>query len=154
VSDAGDFAQALLRRFRFDRQRSFIAPLNGAMGYGLPAAIGAQLAEPRRPVFCIAGDGGLLMTAGEMETATRLGLDVTVVVFNNSAYGTIRTRQAEAFPGREFGTSLGDVRFTEIAKAMGWRAWPVQAPEELDAALSGAASASGCRLIEVRMQGR
>jgi acetolactate synthase I/II/III large subunit len=154
VSDAGDFAQALLRRFRFDRQRSFIAPLNGAMGYGLPAAIGAQLAEPERPVFCIAGDGGLLMTAGEMETATRLGLDLTVVVFNNGAYGTIRTRQAEAFPGREFGTSLGDVRFNEIAKAMGWRAWPVQTPAELDAALSGAASASGCRLIEVRMQGR
>ena len=151
VSDAGDFAHALLRRFRFDRERTFIGPLNGAMGYGLPAAIGAQLAAPGRPVFCIAGDGGLLMTAGEMETATRLGLDVTVIVFNNHAYGTIRSRQAEAFPGHEFGTTLGEVSFTDIAKAMGWHAWAARTPSQFEAALSSVAKSSGCRLIEVRL---
>jgi acetolactate synthase I/II/III large subunit len=151
VSDAGDFAHALLRRFRFDRERAFIGPLNGAMGYGLPAAIGAQLAAPGRPVFCIAGDGGLLMTAGEMETATRLGLDITVIVFNNKAYGTIRSRQAEAFAGHEFGTTLGEVSFADIARAMGWQAWTARTPSEFEAALSSVAKSSRCRLIEVRL---
>jgi acetolactate synthase-1/2/3 large subunit len=151
VSDAGDFAHALLRQLRFDRARTFLGPLNGAMGYGLPAAIGAKLADQDRPVFCIAGDGGLLMTVGEMETATRLGIDITVLVFNNRAYGTIRSRQAEAFPGREFGTSLGDVCFTDIAKAMGWSAWSATDPSEFEAALSNCATSSGCRLIEVRL---
>jgi acetolactate synthase-1/2/3 large subunit len=150
VSDAGEFAQALLCDFKFDRMRSFIGPVNGAMGYGLPGAIGARLAFPDRPVFCVAGDGGLLMTVGEMETATRLGIDLTVVVFNNSAYGTIRSRQEEAFPGREFGTSLGDVCFTEIAQAMGWHAWPALSTSEFESALASAANSSGCRLIEVR----
>lgn len=151
VSDAGDFAQALLRTFSFDRKRSFIGPVNGAMGYGLPGAIGAKLAEPARPVFCIAGDGGLLMTVGEMETAIRLGIDLTVVVFNDHAYGTIKTRQAEAFPGKEYGTSLGDVCFSKIAMAMGWKAWAAQTPSEFDAALRSAESSSGCRLVEVRL---
>jgi acetolactate synthase-1/2/3 large subunit len=149
VSDAGEFAQALLCDFQFDRMRSFIGPVNGAMGYGLPGAIGAQLAYPDRPVFCVAGDGGLLMTVGEMETATRLGIDLTVVVFNNSAYGTIRSRQEEAFPGHEFGTLLGDVCFTEIAQAMGWHAWPAQSTSQFESALANAANSSGCRLIEV-----
>ena len=151
VSDAGDFALALLHHFKFDRMRSYVGPLNGAMGYGLPGAIGAKLADPTRPVFCVAGDGGLLMTVGEMETAIRLGLDLTVVVFNNSAYGTIRSRQAEAFPGHEFGTNLGDVSFTDIAKAMGWDAWSAHTNPEFDAALSNVATSSGCRLVEVHL---
>ncbi len=151
VSDAGDFAQALLGQFQFDQARTFLGPLNGAMGYGLPASIGAKLAAPDRPVFCIAGDGGLLMTVGEMETATRLGIDLTVIVFNNRAYGTIRARQAEAFPGREFGTSLGDVCFTDIAKAMGWSAWSAANPPELEGALSQSATSPGRKLIEVRL---
>ncbi len=153
VSDAGDFAHPLLRRFSFDRRRSYIGPVNGAMGYGLPAAIGARLAAPERPVVCLAGDGGLLMTAGEMETAIRLGVELMVIVFNNRAYGTIRSRQAEAFPGREFGTSLGEVSFTGIAGAMGWRAWPAHTQTEFDAALSEAETAPGCRLIEVHLNG-
>lgn len=151
VSDAGDFAHALLRRFRFDRGRSFLGPLNGAMGYGLPGAIGASLAAPGRQVICVAGDGGLLMTAGEMETAARTGLDLVAVVVNNRAYGTIRTRQAEAFPGREYGTELGEVRFAGIAEAMGWRAWSVATRPELETALAGVAATDGCRLVEVRL---
>jgi acetolactate synthase-1/2/3 large subunit len=151
VSDAGDFAHALLGQVRFDRRRTFLGPLNGAMGYGLPAAIGAKLADPNRPVFCIAGDGGLLMTVGEMETASRIGVDLTVIVFNNHAYGTIMSRQAEAFPGREFGTSLGDVCFTDMAKAMGWSAWSAATPPEFDAALSKSAMSPGRKLIEVRL---
>jgi acetolactate synthase I/II/III large subunit len=149
VSDAGNFAHGILSHFRFDRDRVFLGPVNGAMGYGLPGAVGAALADPRRPVVCLAGDGGLLMTVGEMETAVRQNLDLTAVVFNNRSYGTIRSRQLEAFPGREYGTGLGEVRFAELARAMGWRAWPAKSLEELDSALNEIATASGCRLLEV-----
>jgi acetolactate synthase-1/2/3 large subunit len=91
------------------------------------------------------------MTVGEMETATRLGLGITVIVFNNHAYGTIMSRQAEAFPGREFGTTLGEVSFADVAKAMGWQTWPARTTAEFEAALSIVAKSSGCRLIEVRL---
>ncbi len=121
------------------------------MGYGLPAAIGVKLADPARPVFCIAGDGGLLMTVGEMETAIRLGIDLTVIVFNNHAYGTIRSRQLEAFPGHEFGTSLGEISLTDIAIAMGWRGRQARTLPEFEAALCDVTMASGCRLVEVRL---
>jgi acetolactate synthase I/II/III large subunit len=151
VSDAGDFAQALLRRFSFDHRRVYVGPASGAMGYGLPGALGAQLAAPDRPVIAVAGDGGLLMTVGEMETAARLGLSLMAVVFNNRAYGTIRTRQAEALPGQEFGTTLGEVHFGRIAEAMEWTAWSVDTPADFDAALAAAESVRGNRLIEVRL---
>jgi len=151
VSDAGNFAHGLLTRFRFDRSRVYLGPVNGAMGYGLPASIGAKLAAPVRPVLCLAGDGGLLMTIGEMETAVRQGLDLTVVVFNNRAYGTIRARQAEAFPGTDFGTSLGEVCFADIARAMGWKAWRACTSREFQFALDRVSRSAGCKLIEVNL---
>ena len=153
VSDAGDFAHSILRCLRFDRDRSFLGPVIGAMGYGLPAAIGARLAAPSRPVYCLAGDGGLLMTAGEMETAVRSRLELTAIVFNNWAYGTIRSRQAEDFPGKEFATDLGQVRFADLARSMGWTAWSVGTPDEFAAALAKAEDTAGCRLIEVDSRG-
>ena len=150
VSDAGDFAHGFFTTFRFDRQRVFLGPVNGAMGYGLPGAVGAALAWPGRQVIAVAGDGGALMTAGEMETATREGLDILAIVFNNRAYGTIRSRQQEAFPGREYGTALGDVRFAGIAEAMGWWATSTASLDEFESALVSALPAPGRRLVEFR----
>lgn len=149
TSDAGDFAHSILRAFPFDRDRAFVGPIVGAMGYGLPSAIGARLAAPERPVYYIAGDGGLLMTAGEMETAVRNRVDVTAIVFNNRAYGTIRRGQATEKPGSEFATDLGEVRFADAARAMGWTAWSARDVSEFDSALRCSEGTLGCRLIEV-----
>jgi acetolactate synthase-1/2/3 large subunit len=63
-----------------------LGPRNGSMGFGLPAAVAAGLVHPDRPVFCIAGDGDLLMTGQEMATAVQYGADITVVVNDNSVY--------------------------------------------------------------------
>jgi acetolactate synthase-1/2/3 large subunit len=149
ASDAGNFAQWLLRYIRFGGERVFLGPLNGAMGYGLPAAVGATLAAPERLACCIAGDGGLLMTAAEMETARRLELDLVAVVINNSVYGTIRAKQRDADPSRLPGTALGRVDFPALSRAMGWTAWSVARDEELAAVLDEASAAQGCRLIEL-----
>jgi acetolactate synthase I/II/III large subunit len=152
TSDAGNFAQWLLRYVRFGQERAFLGPLNGAMGYGLPAAVGAGLAAPDRPVCCVAGDGGLLMTAGEMETADRLGLAVLAVVVNNRAYGTIRARQHELDPTRLPGTRLGDVDFAALARSMRWSAWRVERDTDVQPVLDEATAAGGCRLIEVLVE--
>jgi acetolactate synthase-1/2/3 large subunit len=152
TSDAGNFAQWLLRHVQFGGRRVFLGALNGAMGYGLPAAIGASLALPGAPVYCIAGDGGFLMTAGEMETAVRLGLNIAAVVVDNEVYGTIRAKQASTYPGRLLGTGLGPVDFAGLAKSLGWRAARADDDKEVPDALQELVRpASGCRLLHVRV---
>jgi len=154
TSDAGNFAQWLLRHVQFGGRRVFLGALNGAMGYGLPAAIGASLALPGAPVYCIAGDGGFMMTVGEMETAVRLGLNVAVVVVDNEVYGTIRAKQASTYPGRFSGTGLGPVDFAGLARSLGWRAASAGDDKEVPDALQELVQAAGgCRLLHVRVDG-
>jgi acetolactate synthase-1/2/3 large subunit len=147
VSDAGNFSQWLLRGMNFGGDRVFLGPRNGAMGYGLPGGIGAVLADPTRPCWVFAGDGGFLMTASELETAVRLGLSIGVFVFDNGLYGTIRAKQEQIYPGQGFGTSVGSVDFAELARASGWHAWTVRSDREVDSVLSEASRETGCRLI-------
>jgi acetolactate synthase-1/2/3 large subunit len=152
TSDAGNFAHWLLRYVKFDRDRIYIGPVNGSMGYGLPAAIGAELAMPDRPCWSVAGDGGMLMLAGEMETAKREGLNTVVVVINNRSYGTIRAKQETEFPGRVAGTDLGEVDFATLGQAFGWQTWRVRSDAEIEIALAAVIRARGCRLIEVAVE--
>lgn len=150
TSDAGNFARWMQRHMTFGGGRTFLAPVNGAMGYGLPSAIAANLEEPGRPVWCIAGDGGYLMTGGEMETATRLGLNVVSVVINNNSYGSIRRDQELKYPGEEpVGTLLGHVDFTAVAAGHGWSGIQVTEPAELPDALVQFGSMSGNRILEI-----
>ncbi|MCL8206886.1 MAG: thiamine pyrophosphate-binding protein [Actinomycetia bacterium] len=148
VSDAGNFAQWLLRYVRFGGRRAFLAPVNGAMGYALPGALGARVAAAR-PVWAVAGDGGFFMTLGELETAVRERLDVVAVVVNNARYGTIRANQEREYPGRVIGSELSEVDVAAVARTVGWRSWRVTADADLDDALEAAAAATGPRLVEV-----
>ena len=97
TNDAGNFAAFLHRFWRYEIPRSQVAPTSGAMGYAVPAAIGAKLAQPERPVVAVVGDGGMLMTGQELETAVRYGIDITVIVLSNGLYGTIAMHQARRF---------------------------------------------------------
>lgn len=119
VNDAGNFAGWIHRYLPFTEHRRQIAPTSGAMGYGLPAALGAKWASPDRAVLVFAGDGGLMMTVQEIATAVRYRLNVLVVVFNNSIYGTIRQHQARAYPKRVVATELSNVDFAMMAQSMG-----------------------------------
>ena len=91
------------------------------MGYSLPAAIGAQLADPDRPVICVIGDGGFQMNIQELQTAVTYDLPITIVVFNNAGYGIIKQFQDTNTAGRHYASGAGYTvpDFGKIAAAYG-----------------------------------
>jgi acetolactate synthase-1/2/3 large subunit len=82
-----------------------LAPTNGAMGYGVPAGIGAAIVQPGRTVFTIAGDGDFMMNGQELATAAQFGAKTIIVLVNNGAYGTIRMHQEREYPQHVSGSA-------------------------------------------------
>ncbi len=121
----------------------------GALGYGLPAAIGAALALPDRPVVCLAGDGGLQFTLAEMGSATEAGVRIILILLNNSGYSEIKLfmREKAITP---LGVDLYTPDFQAIAGAFGWYAELLPSVDALAAAVQAAAARPGCSLIEWR----
>jgi len=148
TNDAGNFAAFLHRYWRFRHPRTQLAPANGAMGYGVPAAIAAKLAKPDRTVVAVAGDGGFLMSGQEIETAVRYGIHIKVVVFRNGMHGTIAMHQARTF-GRTAGTGIGAVDLAAYARSLGAEGFTAATPGELRPALEAAASFEGVALVDI-----
>ena len=127
--------------------RRFIYPTGYAtLGYALPAAIGAKLAAPERPVIALVGDGGLLFTVGELATAAELGIPLPVVVANNGGYGEIRDQMDEAGIAR-VGVDLRVPDLPMLGEAFGGAG--VRDPDELAGALRDALERPGPTVIEV-----
>ena len=106
-----------------------------SIGYGVAGGIGAQLAAPDRPVFTLTGDGGLNMTLGDLETAARLGLPLTVMVVNNAASGYVKALQHVMFAGRYQSADLSDLDYADVAGTLGCRGIRVTDPDRLADAL-------------------
>src|SRR5690606_21274214 len=106
------YAGYVHRYFRYRNHGSQLAPQSGAMGYGLPAAIAAQIVKPEAPVVCFAGDGCFLMASQELATAAMYELPVIVVIVDNASYGSIRIHQERQFPDRISGTNLVNPDFS------------------------------------------
>ncbi len=106
-----------------------------SIGYGLPGGIGAALAAPQTPVVAITGDGGFNMMLGELETARRAGIGLTIVVVNNAASGYVKALQHAMFRGRYQSSDLVEMDYAAIARAMGCAGIRVEDPERLGAAL-------------------
>ncbi|HEY64916.1 MAG TPA: thiamine pyrophosphate-binding protein [Caldilineae bacterium] len=120
------------------------------MGYALPAAIGAKLAEPSAPVVCFIGDGGMGMVASEMETAARLGLPIVVIVLADQAMSLIRLKQELA--GYEpVGTLFSPVDWCAVARGYGARAAVACTVDEVRAAVQEGLSAGEPMVIEARI---
>ncbi|SDO68666.1 thiamine pyrophosphate-dependent enzyme [Halobacillus aidingensis] len=134
TNDAGNFAGWLHTYFQFKKHR-YIGPTSGAMGYGMPAALGAKLANPDKSVVSLSGDGGFMMTLQELETAVRYDIPVISIVFNNRMYGTIRMHQEIHYPGEVIGTDLGEVAFWKVAENLGAAGFHVKTAEEFRHAL-------------------
>ncbi len=149
TNDAGNFAAFLHRYWRFGPGVRQLAPANGAMGFGVPAGVAAAQAGPGGPVVSVVGDGGALMTGQEIETAVRLGLDLTVLVVQNRMYGTIAMHQARA-TGRAAAVGIGEVDFTAWARGLGARACTVTTENDLAAALTDAIARPGVALVAAR----
>jgi acetolactate synthase-1/2/3 large subunit len=107
-----------------------------SIGYGLPGGIGAALAAPATPVVAITGDGGFNMTLGELETARRAGIGLTMVVVNNAASGYVKALQHAMFRGRYQSSDLVEMDYAAIARTMGCNGIRVEDPDRLGAALA------------------
>lgn len=149
TNDAGNFFGWLSRYYRFEKENTYVGPTSGAMGYGLPAAIGAKLAHPDRPVVSFSGDGGFMMTMQEIETAVRYKIPVISIVVNNNIYGTIRTHQEMHFPDRVIGTGLTNPDFAEVARLFGAHGEKVEKNADFIPALQRAMASGRPSVIEV-----
>jgi len=111
----------------------------GTMGYGFPAAIGAQFANPSKKVWCIVGDGGFQMTMAELATAALHKLPVKILIINNSYLGMVRQWQELFFENRLSGVDLeGNPDFVKLAGAYGIKGWRIKRPNEVDRVLKAA----------------
>ncbi|MDD9964619.1 MAG: biosynthetic-type acetolactate synthase large subunit [Myxococcales bacterium] len=116
----------------------------GTMGYGFPAAIGAQFARPDTPVWAIVGDGGYQMTLCELATACVHKLPVKVLIINNNYLGMVRQWQELFFENRLSGVDLeGNPDFVKLAEAYGAKALRISHPSEIDDVLSEAIAYAG-----------
>src|SRR5207245_4687693 len=106
-----------------------------SIGYGLPGGIGAALAAPTTPVVAITGDGGFNMMLGELETARRAAVGLTIVVVNNAASGYVKALQHAMFRGRYQSSDLVEMDYAAIARAMGCNGIRVEDPDQLGTAL-------------------
>jgi acetolactate synthase-1/2/3 large subunit len=146
---AGNYTVWLHRFFRYRCWGTQLAPQSGAMGYGVPAALAAQLLHPERVVVAIAGDGCFQMCGQELATMVQEKLPIIVIVANNGMLATIRMHQERLFPGRMIGTDLVNPDFTAFAQAFGIYAERVERTEEFPAALGRARAARGPALVEL-----
>jgi acetolactate synthase I/II/III large subunit len=139
VADVGQHQMWAAQSLALARGQRFVTSGGlGAMGSGLPLAIGAAFACGA-PVVLVAGDGGLQLSIGELQTVVHHRLPVKIVVLDNGGHGMVRQFQRSYFDGRlqssEWGYSAPD--FTQVARAYGIRAHAVRDPGEVDAALAG-----------------
>ena len=135
--------------------RTFLYPNIGvALGHAYPAAIGAKVAYPDRPVICFSGDGGFLMGAVEMATAMKYGINVVAVVVNDGALSAIKGSQQKGCEGRTIDTDLLNPNFVEFAKSFGAYAERVEDLGDFKNTLRDALAAEKPALIEVMLQDR
>ncbi|HTM67884.1 MAG TPA: acetolactate synthase large subunit [Candidatus Binatia bacterium] len=119
-----------------------------SMGAGLPSAIAAKMVRPDKKIVAVCGDGGFMMNSQELETAVRLGLDLTVVIINDSGFGMIKWKQQSmGFPN--FGLEFGNPDFVKYAEAYGAHGSRASSAAEFGALLAKALAGKGVHLIEV-----
>jgi len=148
TNDAGNFSIFIHRYWRYNHPATQLASTNGAMGYGVPAAVAAKLVAPDRTVLACCGDGGFLMTGQEVETAVRYGAAITVVVFRNGLHGTIAMHQKQTL-GRTAGVEIGEVDLAGYARSLGAEGHTVRDSDELVPALEAAVASDAVTLLDV-----
>ncbi len=160
TNGAGNFAGWMHRYIPYPglqhHGRTQLAPTSGAMGYGVPAAVGAALLYPDRTVVNIAGDGDFLMTGQELVTATGYGAGrgrgkLISIVVDNGSYGTIRMHQEREYPGRVSGSDLFNPDFAALARAYGWNAEFLDRTADFEAAFARALAADKPTLLHLEL---
>ncbi len=146
---AGNFTVWAHRFARFTEFGTQACPRSGSMGYGLPAAVAAQLVHPDRVVVCFTGDGDFVMSSPELATAVQYGLPIVVLLVNNGMYATIRMHQERAYPRRVIGTDLSNPDFPALARAYGAHAERVERTEDFEGAFERALASGKPAVLEL-----
>jgi acetolactate synthase-1/2/3 large subunit len=154
TNGAGNFASWVHRFFKHHGLvkgfKTQLAPTSGAMGYGVPAGIGAAIATGRT-AFTIAGDGDFLMNGQELATAVQHGARSIILLLNNGMFGTIRMHQEREYPNHVSGTQLRNPDFVALARAYGYEGARMTRTEEFEPLLMEALARPGGTLIEVTL---
>ncbi|HVG82298.1 MAG TPA: thiamine pyrophosphate-binding protein [Methylomirabilota bacterium] len=125
---------------------------HGALGYALSAALGAAIGRPGAPILAIMGDGSFGFTAGELETVTRLGIPLTMLVLSNRSYGWIKAGQRAGYGARYYSVDFSPTDHAAVARAYGIESWRVEAPDDLGPTLKRALASGGPALVDVATQ--
>ena len=153
TSDVGQHQMWAAQFIRFNEPRLWINSGGlGAMGFGLPAAIGAQFACPDKLVFSIVGDGGFQMSIPELATIANHGLPVKIIVMNNGYLGMVRQWQTLFYNNRLSQVELNSFPDAEkLAAAYGFKGRTVESPADLTSALKEAVAEPGPYLLNVKV---
>jgi len=149
VTDVGQHQMWTAQAYPFQRPRQWLTSGGlGTMGFGLPAAIGAALAEPDRTVVCFSGDGSLLMNIQELATAAEEDVNVKIIVMNNNSLGLVRQQQDLFYGRRIFAADFASrVDFARISEGFGVPAFDLAAAHDARAVLAQALEEPGPCLI-------
>jgi len=147
--DVGDNSFWFGRNFHMDDgQDLLMSGYLGSMGFGLPGALAAKLAQPEREVVCLTGDGGFTQVMGDFLTSVRNELDITVLLLNNRELAMITVEQkAEGYP--KFATELTNPDFAAYARNCGGEGWKVNRPDQLERAVKEALQSPRPALVDV-----
>ncbi|WP_296507417.1 thiamine pyrophosphate-binding protein [Rhodoferax sp.] len=155
TNGAGNFASWLHRFYRYTGlaagHKTQLAPTNGAMGYGVPAGIGAAILTGRT-AFTIAGDGDFLMNGQELATAVQHGAKSIILLLNNGMYGTIRMHQEREYPEHVAGTALANPDFAALARAYGYAGVTIRKSADFETELLAALARPNGTVIEVVLE--
>jgi acetolactate synthase-1/2/3 large subunit len=154
VADAGTPCPYLSAYYpvRKTGRRFFSNRAHGALGYSLPAAIGAHFARPQVKCVSVMGDGSFGFTCGELETLVRYRLPITSIVISNATYGWIKAGQKSGYGARYFGVDFETTDHAAVAAAFGVKSWRVTEPGELAKALKEAIAHDGPSLVDIVCQ--
>lgn len=151
VTDVGQHQMWVAQFYNFIAKRSFLTSGGlGTMGYGLPAAIGAQIGLPDKTVVLFSGDGGMMMNCQELATAAELNLPIKMFVINNMVLGMVAQWQRMFYGERYAHSSIkGKTDFVKLAEAMGVTGLRAVRPEELDEVIAKAFRTPGPVLVDI-----
>ncbi|MDY6876208.1 MAG: biosynthetic-type acetolactate synthase large subunit [Chloroflexota bacterium] len=152
VTDVGQHQMWAAQYYRFDQPHPLITSGGlGTMGFGLPAAIGAQVARPDDEVWAIVGDGGFQMSVQELATVVQERLPLRIALFNNGYLGMVRQWQELFYDQRYESTNLLNPDFIRLVEAYGIHGWQVTDPEDTSRVIAEARSHPGPALIEFQV---
>lgn len=159
VTDMGTSFTCTMQAFRnLHKTRLFTSSGTSSMGFGLPGAIGAYFADPKRPIYLIAGDGGFQMNLQELQTVKYHRIPIKIIILNSDGYLAVSIMQQNLFEGKFVGSNpqsgLDSPRFTKIAKAFGIKSRAALTKKKLERHLRKIRKIQSAYLLEVQISSK